>query len=469
MSRHRYQNDVVRFFPALPSGWREERIHNVAELRTSNVDKKSEEGEKAVRLCNYVDVYKNDKVTMALDFMEATATEAQIDRFGLRVGDVVITKDSETPDDIGVPALIAETADDLVCGYHLTIMRPNENEVMGDYLFYAVASRLSAYQFYLAANGVTRFGLTYHGTKNLRIALPSVSEQQQIAAFLDWKTGQIDALIARKLELLEKLKEKRLAVITQAVTRGLNPAAPLRDSGIPWLGHVPEHWEVKRLKFQTDDAKGAGIQIGPFGGMLTDLIYAETGEFKLYGQENVLSGDFSKGNRWLTSDQYAELSQYGAREGDFLFTRKGSIGGCAIFPDGAHPGIIDSDTIRLRVNSEGLSTRFLLHAFRESEYLQFQVQLIKRGAILSGLNTTTIADLVLAAPPLDEQVEIAHQLDVATSKLKRLASKVESAIARLTEYRSALITAATTGKIDVRGVKIPKGEEPGIAPASQEA
>ncbi len=107
--------------------------------------------------------------------MEATATEAQIDRFGLRVGDVVVTKDSETPDDIGVPALIAETAPDLVCGYHLTILRPNQKEVAGGYLFYAVASRLSAYQFYLAANGVTRFGLTYQGTKNLCIALPQVA------------------------------------------------------------------------------------------------------------------------------------------------------------------------------------------------------------------------------------------------------------------------------------------------------
>src|ERR1035438_9898089 len=76
-------------------------------------------------------------------------------------------------------------------------------------------------------------------------------EQQQIATFLDWKMGQIDALIVRKKELLGKLKEKRLAVITQAVTRGLNPAAPLRDSGIPWLGHVPKHWEVKRLRFAT--------------------------------------------------------------------------------------------------------------------------------------------------------------------------------------------------------------------------
>src|SRR3954466_7874788 len=110
MSRQRFQNQTISLFPALPTDWQEERLHDIVELRTSNVDKKSEAGEKAVRLCNYVDVYKNDKVTLDLDFMEATATEVQIERFGLRLGDVVITKDSEAPDDIGVPALIAETA-----------------------------------------------------------------------------------------------------------------------------------------------------------------------------------------------------------------------------------------------------------------------------------------------------------------------------------------------------------------------
>ena len=187
MSRHRFQKDVVSLFPGLPSGWREERIHDVADLRTSNVDKKSEDGEKPVKLCNYVDVYKNDRITSDLDFMDATATDAQIRRFSLSLGDVVITKDSETPDDIGVPALIAESLPELVCGYHLTILRPEHTLIFGGYLFYAVASRFSAYQFYLAANGVTRFGLTYQGTKNVRIAFPPVPEQQKIAAFLDWQ------------------------------------------------------------------------------------------------------------------------------------------------------------------------------------------------------------------------------------------------------------------------------------------
>lgn len=241
---------------------------------------------------------------------------------------------------------------------------------------------------------------------------------------------------------------KRGGIITEAVTRALNPAVPLRESGIPWLGKVPAHWEVKRLKFQAGDGTDTGIQIGPFGGMLTELTYAETGEFKVYGQENVLSGDFEKGTRWISAEQYAELSHYAAEEGDFLFTRKGSIGGCAVFPEKAPLGIIDSDTIRLRVNPRTLSTRFLLHAFRDSEYLQFQVQLVKRGAILSGLNTMTIANLVLVAPPLDEQIAIAAFLDWKIGQIDALIARKKELLKRLKEKRLAVITQAVTRGIN---------------------
>src|SRR5947209_6160771 len=190
--------DQTNLFRRLPVGWEHDRVYNVAALRTSNVNKKSEEGENPVQLCNYTDVYKNNRITAAINFMQATATAAEIEKFSLLAGDVLITKDSESPEDIGVPSLIAEKINDLICGYHLTIFRPYDSVTNGRYLFYALASRVSAYQFYLAANGVTRFGLTYQGTKNLRIALPSLPQQEKIADFLDNKTERIDALISKK-------------------------------------------------------------------------------------------------------------------------------------------------------------------------------------------------------------------------------------------------------------------------------
>lgn len=447
MSRNRFQNDAVSFFPSLPSGWREERIHDVVELRTSSVDKKSEEGEEAVRLCNYVDVYKNDKITRDLDFMEATATEAQIDRFGLHVGDVLITKDSETPDDIGVPALVAETAPDLVCGYHLTILRPNEKEVAAGYLFYAVESRLSAYQFYLAANGVTRFGLTYQGTKNLRVALPSVPQQQQIAAFLDWKTRQIDALIARKEELLAKLKENRIAVITQAVTRGLNPAAPLHDSGIPWLGKVPEHWEVRRLKFTASERLQYGAN--------------ESAEFDDPKDPRYIRITDIKEDGTLHDDTFRSLppevaKPYLLQDGDLLLARSGATVGKSFqylqtWGEAAYAGYL----IRFRADPTLLSARFAYYFLRSQFYWAcINASLIQ--ATIQNFSAEKYADINVPLPPLKEQEDIVDELEEQKSKTDKLEGATVKAIARLTEYRAALITAATTGKIDVRNVKIPE-------------
>ena len=429
-----------RFFPGLPVGWREERLNDVAELQTSNVDKKSEEGETPVKLCNYVDVYYNDCITSKIEFMDATATVLQIERFSLRVGDVVFTKDSESPSDIGIPALVSETIPGLVCGYHLAILRPNKKFICGSYLFYALVSDRSAYQFYLAANGVTRFGLTLNGTKNVRIAFPPVSEQEKLAAFLDAKTSQIDALIAKKQELLDKLKEKRLAVITQAVTKGLNPKAPMRDSGISWLGDVPSHWGVKPVKFLTK------IVRGQFSHRPRNDPAFYDGEYPF-----VQTGDIARAGKYVTA--YSQtLNERGLSvsrqfpSGTLVMTIAANIGDMAIidfpacFPDSIVGFIPESD-----VDLDFLYFMFIAMKQRLMMTAVLNTQL--------NLNIDRIASIDTVAPPYDEQKKIVSLLDQEIERSDCLMSKAESAITRLTEYRSALITAATTGKIDVRGLR----------------
>ncbi len=117
-----------------PAGWKEVPLRAVADTKFSNVDKLTKAGERPVRLCNYTDVYNNDYITQDIEFMEATTAQPEIDKFRLQVGDVIITKDSETPYDIGIPARVDYAADDLVCGYHLALLRPNQEVVDPDYL-----------------------------------------------------------------------------------------------------------------------------------------------------------------------------------------------------------------------------------------------------------------------------------------------------------------------------------------------
>lgn len=435
MEYRRHQREDGGLFPALPPEWREKRIYDVAELRTSNVDKKSAEEEIAVKLCNYVDVYYHDRITSELDFMEATATEAQVERFSLQKGDVVITKDSESPDDIGVPALIAESIPELVCGYHLTILRAFEASVDGHYLFYALASPLSAYQFYLAANGVTRFGLTYQGTKNIRIAFPPEAEQKQIAAFLDWKTGQIDALIAKKQELIAKLKEKRLAVITQAVTKGLDPKASLRDSSIPWLGKVPEHWEIMKYGYRTHVAEGqVDPEIEPYNEML------------LIAPNHIESNTGRVLDLTTAQEQGAISGKYLVRKNDVVYSKiRPHLNKCVL---ATFNGLCSADMYPIRTEKE-MHSGFLVYWMLAQPFLDYATESSMRVA-MPKLNRETLSAAPLVVPPLNEQEQIAAFLDSATMKIDAFLEKAEAAVILLIEYRSALITAATTGNIDIR-------------------
>ena len=221
----------VEWLGDVPEHWKVRRLRTVAEMRVSNVDKHTREGEVPVRLCNYVDVYKNDRITQDLPFMSATASPDEIERFRLRRDDVLITKDSEAWDDIGVPALVTESADDLLSGYHLALLRPCKG-ILGAYLALTLQSQGVAYQFHAGANGVTRYGLTHFGIKSVLIPLPPLPEQNAIVAYLGKATADIDTAIARARLQVELLSEYRARLIADVVTGKLDvrgAAAKLPD------------------------------------------------------------------------------------------------------------------------------------------------------------------------------------------------------------------------------------------------
>jgi len=183
-------------------------LNDVTDVIISNVDKKTKPGERPVRLCNYTDVYNNQYIRPNIDFMNATATDHEIEKCSLFKSDVVITKDSEKNDDIGVPAYISDDIDNLVCGYHLVILRPNPDRIDGAYLFYALSTYESQHQFHARANGITRFGLRKADIGTVEIPTPPLPEQRAIANIL----GTFDD----KIELLKK-QNKTLEEIARAI------------------------------------------------------------------------------------------------------------------------------------------------------------------------------------------------------------------------------------------------------------
>jgi type I restriction enzyme, S subunit len=192
-----YQDSGVAYLGFIPTIWHTEKLKRIAKYCVSNVNKVPEENEIPIRLCNYTDVYYNESIEENQHFMETTATAEEIARFGLKEGDVVITKDSESWDDIAVPALVKEV-NALVCGYHLAFIRSDQNYLAGRYLFRYLQSPQINQHFQVAATGVTRFGLPKDEIGSVEIALPSIQEQHAICGFLDQKTFQIDTLIRKK-------------------------------------------------------------------------------------------------------------------------------------------------------------------------------------------------------------------------------------------------------------------------------
>jgi type I restriction enzyme S subunit len=226
---------------ALPDGWEAKPLRSVARYRISSVNKIPVEGEMVVRLCNYTDVYNNEEIRSSFAFMESTATAEELAKFRLQVGDVLITKDSESWDDIAIPALVKESAADLICGYHLALLRPDCRRLTGGFLLRCLQADNVNRQFQVAASGVTRYGIPKAAIGGALIPVPPVAAQQSICTVLNRVLDNLVALIAKKQHLIELLGERRAALINRAVTQGLDPGVSMKDSGVPWLGQVPAH------------------------------------------------------------------------------------------------------------------------------------------------------------------------------------------------------------------------------------
>lgn len=237
----------IEWLGEVPEHWEVALIKHVADVRFSGVDKHSHDHETPVRLCNYTDVYKNDRITADMDLMHATATTAEIARLTLKAGDVILTKDSETPDDIGVPAWVPEELPGVVCAYHLGLLRPVPDRVSGEFLFRAIGSARTAQQFHVLATGVTRFALGKHDVKNVVIALPPVEEQKTICRWITDECQPLNEAITRTEEEIKLIREYRDRLIADVVTgqvdvRGWQPGPEdvVDDTMMAALGDTQE-------------------------------------------------------------------------------------------------------------------------------------------------------------------------------------------------------------------------------------
>jgi type I restriction enzyme S subunit len=200
-----------------PKHWKLAKLKDLAKVELSNIDKKTKDNESQILLCNYVDVYYHELITNEIDFMEATAPNEKISKFSLKAGNVIITKDSETPDDIAVPAYVPETLPGVVCGYHLAQISPLQGVINGKYLFRSFQSSGIKNQFEIFAHGITRYGISKYDIKNSFFLVPPFTEQIKIADYIDKKCLLLDNSINNNRRQIKLLKEYRSAIISALV------------------------------------------------------------------------------------------------------------------------------------------------------------------------------------------------------------------------------------------------------------
>jgi len=203
-------------------------------------------------------------------------------------------------------------------------------------------------ELHAVSTGSTYDAVDLDDLGSLRIPLPPLPTQRAIANFLDRKTAALDGLIARKERLLELLAERRAALIHRAVTRGLDPDVPLKDSGVPWIGEIPAHWEVKRLKHVLQERPDS-IRVGPFGSSLR-LSEMQDSHTRVFTQRTVIDGDFAGGEAFVSEEKARELHSFYAGPGDILITTRGTIGRVAIVPVNVTPGIIHPCLMAVRID-----------------------------------------------------------------------------------------------------------------------
>lgn len=289
--------------------------------------------------------------------------------------------------------------------------------------------------------------------KNIILPIPSLSEQRAIASFLDWETGKIDQLVSKQERMIELLKEKRQAVISHAVTKGVpevggrKSAVRMKDSGIEWLGEIPEHWDALQLRHCLN-----GMEQGKSPSCENRL--AEEGEWGVLKSGCVNHGEFNQNEHKALPSAIESFKEYEVKDGDLLMSRAsgsrdliGSVG----YVSKVRSGLLLSDKT-FRIKTKTSTSKLFLSYEMSSQVVRRQIELAINGAegLANNITQSSIRGCYIALPPDSEQKAVVEFLENETSKIDHLIAKAEEAIRLMKERRTALISAAVTGKIDVR-------------------
>lgn len=448
-----YSPSASIWLDRLPSHWQQLRVKHVIDRMESGVSVNAEAspaqpGEVGVlkTSCVYGDQFQPSENKRVL--------EDELDRVACRVkADRLVISRMNTPDLVGSCGYVPQDYPDLYLPDRLwqTFFNP-ARRCLPRYAWYYLTSRpaKSAISSLAAGTSGSMQNIAQEAFMGISFPLPPLDEQRSIVRFLDAKTAQIDALIAKKRQLIEKLKEKRQALIARTVTHGLPPEAAkaaglepspeTKDAGVEWLDRLPTHWQILPMTKYLSE-------MSDYRGKTPEK--TDEGVF-LVTARNVRMGfiDYQCSQEFVAVDEYDEIMRRGLpKVGDILFTTEAPLGNVALVD--REDIALAQRIIRFRMRKNDFQSRFALYAML-ADYFQSQLKSLSTGSTAEGLKASKLSVLRLIAPPVREQHAIAAFLDAECDQIDGLIDTTTSATDKLQEYRQSLITAAVSGQIDVR-------------------
>ena len=439
-----YKESGILWAPLLPLEWNSIAVKHGYEIQLGKMLQAVSSGLDDIEVPYLKALHVNWSSIQTEDLPLMWTSPSELKKYSVKNGDLLVCEGGE----VGRACILEDLADNAIIQNAIHRVRKGQ---LGElrYFQYLLQNIANAGWFSILCNKATIAHLTGEKLTAIKIPCPPNNQQEKIAYFLDYKTAQIDRLIEKKQELIERLQEERITIITQAVTQGLTSDINFKDSGVEWLGKIPRHWQcagfTKFISSQVD-----------YRGKTPEKV--QEGVF-LVTAKNIKDGtiNYELSKEYVRDDQYAEIMSRGRPEiGDLLFTTEAPLGEVANI-DRTDIALAQR-VIKFRGEVAQLDNYFARYWFMSSPF-QDHLKSLATGSTALGIKASKLFELRIALPPLEEQVAIRNFLDKRLQALAATEAKITEAIESLQEYRTALITAAVTGQIDVRDWQAPASVE----------
>lgn len=440
-----YKPTKIEFLDKIPEQWEEKRMRFIGYLYgglsgKSALDFNQLTNEENKFFIPFTNIANNFRINP--ENLQTVIIGENENQNTVQKGDLFFLMSSENYDDVGKSAVLLEDLPETYLNSFCKGFRITKENIVPEFLNYQLHSKQLRHNLLTGANGFTRINLKIDKVIDLLTALPTPEEQTAIASYLDRKTAEIDQLIADKKRLLELYEEEKTAIINEAVTKGIDPHVPMKDSGIEWLGKIPEHWEVKRLK---NFVSKIGSGVTPSGGA---NVYKLHGIPLLRSQNIYFEGLRLDDVAYITEEIHDKMSNSKIKPGDVLLNITGASIGRAYF--------IDDDIGEANVNqhvciirpTEKIKTNYLYWILR-SNIGQEQIKREQTGSGREGLNFVALKNFFIPSIKSDEQNKIIRHIQTECNRIDIKIKRTKKLIKLLKEYRTALISEVVTGKVKV--------------------